>query len=113
MLLSVLSHSNLEQIELNLLRATQDKNEADFNAHAEQARERLDALDNQMRSTQSALTERAGELSALTTRLQGLGNIMEVLQEHNALASRVDELVKEVGAAKDMLQGLSMSPPLL
>ncbi|KAI0808295.1 hypothetical protein C8Q74DRAFT_1232557 [Fomes fomentarius] len=90
--------------ELNVLRAAQDKNESEFNAYAERAKARLDALDNQMHSTQTSLTERAGELSAITTRLKDLGNIVSALQEHSALAERVDELVKEVGAAKDLLQ---------
>ena len=70
-----------------------------------QTKDRLDALDAQMRTTQADLTERSVELSDVETRLQGLGNVMLVLQEHNALAERVEELVREVGAAKVMLQG--------
>lgn len=66
-----------------------------------------------MHSTQTSLTERAGDLSAITTRLKDLGNIVSVLQEHSALAERVDELVKEVGAAKDLLRGLYISSHLL
>ncbi|KAI0740052.1 hypothetical protein C8Q76DRAFT_706546 [Earliella scabrosa] len=90
--------------ELNSLRAAQDKNEAQFNAHVLSTRERLDALDDEMRTTKTSLNERGDELAAMQTRLQGIGSVMSALQEHSALAERVEELVREVGAAKDLLQ---------
>ncbi|KAI0739913.1 hypothetical protein C8Q80DRAFT_1222126 [Daedaleopsis nitida] len=96
--------SDLTQTELNVLRSAQDKNEAQFTAHLHQTKERLDALDDRTRATQASLAQRSDELSGVQTRLDDLGGIVSVLQERSALAERVEELVKEVGAAKDVLR---------
>ncbi|RDX50648.1 hypothetical protein OH76DRAFT_1402259 [Lentinus brumalis] len=90
--------------ELNVLRAAHDQSEADFGAHIQQTKEKLDVLDAEMHSTQVALIERAGELLSVQTRLQEIGEVMKLLQEHAALSERVEELVQEVTAAKKMLQ---------
>ena len=76
----------------------------------QETRDKLDALDAQMHTTQVSLIERSAELSTVQTRLREVGDIMKVLQEHSALAERVEELVKEVGAAKALLRGSPTSP---
>ncbi|KAI0707465.1 hypothetical protein C8T65DRAFT_651084 [Cerioporus squamosus] len=90
--------------ELNVLRAAHDQSEADFSAHAQETRDKLDALDVQMHSTQVSLGARATELASVQTRLQEIGEVMKLLQDHTALSERVEELVQEVSAAKMMLQ---------
>ena len=76
----------------------------------QETRDKLDALDAQMHTTQVSLIERSAELSTVQTRLREVGDIMKVLQEHSALAERVEELVKEVGVAKALLRGSPASP---
>ena len=76
-----------------------------FTAHVEQTKARLDALDVRMQDTQTNLTSRSDELSSIDTRLQMLKSIVSSLQERNDLGERLEELVREVGTAKDMLHG--------
>ena len=84
-----------------------------FTSHVEQTKARLDALDARMHDTQSNLTSRNDELSSIDTRLQTLRSIVSSLQERNDLGERLEELMREVGTAKDMLQGPSVSFSLL
>ncbi|RPD52633.1 hypothetical protein L226DRAFT_563784 [Lentinus tigrinus ALCF2SS1-7] len=90
--------------ELNVLRAGHDQSEAEFNAHVQETKDKLLALDAQMRSTQVSLDERSAELSLVQARLQEVGDVMKVLQEHRALSERVEELVREVSTAKELLK---------
>ncbi|KAI0764225.1 hypothetical protein BD413DRAFT_578545 [Trametes elegans] len=96
---------------INELAAIKDSREADeaaFSAHIQQTKDRLAALDGQMHDTQTRLSARDGQLSSIQTRLQGLGALMSDLQERSTLAereaSRIEELMNEVAAAKDMLK---------
>ncbi|PIL32438.1 hypothetical protein GSI_05140 [Ganoderma sinense ZZ0214-1] len=89
--------------EINTIRTTRDADEVIFTAHVEQTKARLDALDVRMQDTQSNLTSRDDELSTIDTRLQTLRSIVSGLQERNDLGERLEELMEEVGKAKDML----------
>ncbi|KAH9850467.1 hypothetical protein C2E23DRAFT_869927 [Lenzites betulinus] len=93
---------------LNTMRATREADEAAFTAHIQHTKERLSALDGQMVDTHARLSTRDDHLTSIQARLQGLGDLVSDLQERSTLAEReaerVDELMKEVGAAKDMLR---------
>ncbi|KAI1784578.1 hypothetical protein LXA43DRAFT_1041659 [Ganoderma leucocontextum] len=90
--------------EIDSIRATRDADEVVFTAHVEQTKARLDALDVRMQDTQTNFTSRNDELSSIDTRLQTLKSIVSGLQERNDLGERLEELMREVGTAKDMLQ---------
>ncbi|KAM5541515.1 hypothetical protein V8D89_004705 [Ganoderma adspersum] len=89
--------------DINTIRTTRDADEVIFTTHVEQTKARLDALDARMHDTQSNLTSRNDELSSIDTRLQTLRSIVSSLQERNDLGERLEELMREVGTAKDML----------
>ncbi|KAI0357230.1 hypothetical protein OH77DRAFT_1588602 [Trametes cingulata] len=94
--------------ELHAIRSTREDDEAAFSAHVQQTKDRLSRLDDQMLDTQSRLEVRDDQLQSIQTRLQGLGVLVTGLQERNIVdereSERVDELMKEVMAAKDMLK---------
>ncbi|KAI0820884.1 hypothetical protein BC628DRAFT_1412850 [Trametes gibbosa] len=94
--------------ELNAIRITREADEAAFAAHVQYTKERLSALDDHLVDTHVRLATRDDHLTSIQTRLQGLGDLVSHLQERRTLAEheaeRVSELMKEVGAAKDMLK---------
>ncbi|KAI0364873.1 hypothetical protein BV20DRAFT_1029028 [Pilatotrama ljubarskyi] len=94
--------------ELHAIRSTHEDDEAAFSAHVQQTKERLNRLDDQMVDTHARLSVRDDQLQSIQTRLQGLGALVTGLQERNTDAerdaARVEELMHEVSAAKDLLR---------
>ncbi|KAI0631802.1 hypothetical protein C8Q77DRAFT_1128959 [Trametes polyzona] len=94
--------------ELKSLRSSREGDEAAFSAHVQDTKERLNALDGRMLDTQTRLVARDDQLTSIQTRLQGLGDLFSDLRERSTAAereaARVDELVKGVEAAKDILR---------
>ncbi|KAL1942162.1 hypothetical protein VTO73DRAFT_6226 [Trametes versicolor] len=94
--------------ELTVIRTTRELDEAAFSAHVQQTKERLSALDGQIVETHASLSTREARLTQLQSRLQGLGDQVSDLQERSTVAereaARIEELMKEVGAAKDTLR---------
>ena len=91
------------------MRATHEEEEVIFASHVQQTKDRLGILDNQMQATNNRLSERDDQLSSIQSRLNGLGTLVSDLQERSMLAeresARMEELVKDISAAKDILQG--------
>ncbi|KAJ8496385.1 hypothetical protein ONZ51_g1154 [Trametes cubensis] len=94
--------------ELHAMRATHEEEEVIFASHVQQTKDRLGILDNQMQATNNRLSERDDQLSSIQSRLNGLGTLVSDLQERSMLAeresARMEELVKDISAAKDILQ---------
>ncbi|EJF59445.1 hypothetical protein DICSQDRAFT_148514 [Dichomitus squalens LYAD-421 SS1] len=78
--------------------------ESVFTAHVEQTKARLDALETRVQDTQTDLDSRTDELSSIHTRLQVLKDFVSGLQGRTDIEERLEELTREVGAAKVLLQ---------
>lgn len=91
------------------MRATHEEEEAIFASHVQQTKDRLSVLDNRVQETNNRLLERDDQLSSVQTRLNGLGTLVSDLRERSMLAeresTRMEELVRDISAAKDILQG--------
>ncbi|KAI0641642.1 hypothetical protein C8Q79DRAFT_988440 [Trametes meyenii] len=94
--------------ELQAIRSTREEDEAAFDAHVQQTKDRLTTLDGQMVDTHTRLAERDDQLNSIQSRLHGLGALVSDLQERTTLAereaARIETLMQEVSAAKDMLK---------
>ncbi|KAI0667506.1 hypothetical protein C8Q78DRAFT_982357 [Trametes maxima] len=100
--------AGIVQNELQAIRSTREEDEAAFDAHVQHTKDRLTTLDGQMVDTHARLAERDDQLNSIQSRLQGLGALVSDLQERSTLAereaARIETLMEEVSAAKDMLK---------
>ncbi|KAH9938810.1 uncharacterized protein BXZ73DRAFT_44521 [Epithele typhae] len=100
---SRLNITDAPQHELTLLREARERDDEAFGEHVQDTKERMDSLGVRVDDAYTSIAAHDISLLDAQARLQSLGAAVSDLHRRTALAEGIDELTREVSAAKDML----------
>ncbi|KAH9929004.1 uncharacterized protein BXZ73DRAFT_78166 [Epithele typhae] len=100
---SRLTVTDAPQHELTLLREARERDDEAFGEHVPDTRERMDSLGERIDDAYKSIAAHDASLLDAQARLQSLGAAVSDLHRRTALAEGIDELTREVSAARDML----------